>query len=642
MRIVAGISAAVHLLLAVVSTGTLLYTLATSNLLEPGPHRGLVIGLIVGRVIGIVVLFGVATALYSAADSDSGHKGPPSLVASFFIGLAAFIAVPLGLLLVASVALRFLAPAQEPGKPDSIAGGKQPPAVAAPDRAANATARNNQPQEANQTSKQAMPENAAEKVARLDPQAAAQIDAKVEAAPIPDRFGDWIASAGSLAKELAQVTAESARNRAALHRVEITARMLKAKRELVLPTGSGSPGDSLKQVSMLPDPVRQQLLAANEELIREQKRLSALASPEIKNSRLLASLDSAVLPAWLVEGRSPSAEEISAIATVATKSELARSIEKKRRNYREDASWAMTFSRSQDAVAMLRADLLTHDDRAILDGVKWSPALKRPLMLVQWAYGAEMNGQGDSGPANLHPKGAAPPRQDRNKANDHRLAQQLKTLTGDIGNWLTLGLQTRVEAGSFGDWGPDSRRTPFEHRGVTLLEVAPVEILIESARAERADALMCFSLTSNRISNGKATTTAIVQLYDVTTGEKLWESKPISNAKLLSARRQGKDLAAGFAETVLEFIDDEIVLREVPELTSVQAKQRLKAIAAGLEKDPLASLVELRYLELSGLVAKTTARKGMAKILGAEDAERLVSEDEQLRRQSIEKLVPNR
>ena len=129
-------------------------------------------------------------------------------------------------------------------------------------------------------------------------------------------------------------------------------------------------------------------------------------------------------------------------------------------------------------------------------------------------------------------------------------------------------------------------------------------------------------------------------MYDVDTGDKLWESKPVSNTKIFAARKQGKDLAADFAGLVLAFIDDEVVLRDVPKLSDEAVSERLEAISSAEKDDALTALIELRYFQLTKRITDTDAQARLAKILGDEDAKRLVSPDEQDRRASIEKLVP--
>jgi hypothetical protein len=289
---------------------------------------------------------------------------------------------------------------------------------------------------------------------------------------------------------------------------------------------------------------------------------------------------------------------------------------------------------------LLRADLLTGDDRSIVEGMKWSPALKRPSMLLQWAFGAELKGFPGEGPASLRPQGGLPQAPQKNAGSEMALGRQLKSLSGDIGNWLAEGLQNRVDSGGFGDWGQDSHRGFFDHPGITLLDFAPVEVLLDSAKSQHADILLALVLTMGRGENAKPITTMMVQIHDVQTGDLLWESKGISNTRILSARRQGKDLASEFAGTALGFIDDEILLRKVPKLPEETIEERLKAISAGAKSDPLSALIELRYFKLAKCLSDSDGQDRLAQILGEENATRLVSTDVENRRAAIEQFVP--
>ncbi len=93
---------------------------------------------------------------------------------------------------------------------------------------------------------------------------------------------------------------------------------------------------------------------------------------------------------------------------------------------------------------------------------------------------------------------------------------------------------------------------------------------------------------------------------------------------------------------MLEYLDKEILLREMPELTTTTVNQRLKTIDDRGEGEPLSALIELRYLQLTGQVSQETAGKQFAKLLGKENAQRLVSPDPEERRRAVEKLIPSR
>lgn len=303
---------------------------------------------------------------------------------------------------------------------------------------------------------------------------------------------------------------------------------------------------------------------------------------------------------------------------------------------RQEALRAISRHSPKDAVRLLRGAILMENDRSLLEAVQWSPALKRPAAVLLWGFGAELNGFPSTGPTNVRPQTNPG---ERDAATEWKLSEQLKSLTGEIGVWLAQGLHNRVSSEGFGNWG-ESSRGASDHPGIALLDFAPVDDLITVSRAQHADVLMALSLTLNRYENGRPNTTLVVQLHDVQTGEKLWESKPLSNAKILSGRRQGKDPATELASSVLQFIDDEIVLRSVPKLSPAAVQQRLVAIAAESKIDPLTALIELRYLELAKHITSQEARTRLVEIVGPDQVGRLVSDDASERRAAIDAFLP--
>ncbi len=263
---------------------------------------------------------------------------------------------------------------------------------------------------------------------------------------------------------------------------------------------------------LLPESTRQRVLETNDDILAyERGRMGDLTSEELKAASLPEKLDRCVLPSWFLEGRAPGPDELKdGMPPLATPDAQAlKHIVK----YRDRARFALSLGDTRTGAAYLRADLVTSDDRSIIDGVLWSPALKRPMMLLQWGFGVEARNLPGAGPANLRPPGGLPPLARRNLETDRKLAEELIVLTGEIGLWLAQGLQIRVDSGSFGDWGQESRRARLEHRGIVLLETAPVETLLAMAKAEHLDVLMAFVLTLNRnISSSQPTTSAVIAI----------------------------------------------------------------------------------------------------------------------------------
>jgi hypothetical protein len=288
-----------------------------------------------------------------------------------------------------------------------------------------------------------------------------------------------------------------------------------------------------------------------------------------------------------------------------------------------------------DASRLLRAAVLLLDDAALVEAVEWSPALKRPTALVHWGFGVELNGFPPTGPQNIRQPGGPI---ERGSAAESDLSGQIKVLTAETGMWLAQGLHNRVGSQSFGDWAIDARGSK-EHPGITLLDFAPIDGLLSQSRAARADVLMAIALTY-RTESGRANTTMLVQLYDVETGEKLWEAKPLSKSKIYSGRLQGKDYPSELASTVLEFVDKDLVLRSAPKLAARDVERRVAAIRSKKYVDPLAALIELRYLQLKKLLPADAAQRELAKIVGEEKVAQLVSADAAERLAAIARFLP--
>ena len=221
------------------------------------------------------------------------------------------------------------------------------------------------------------------------------------------------------------------------------------------------------------------------------------------------------------------------------------------------------------------------------------------------------------------------------------LSEQLKVSTGSTGMWLAQGLRNRVDSGAFGDWALDVSRGESEHRGVALMDFNTTASMLVAARAWKTDALMIFILTSSR--DGKANNNSLaVELYDVETGAKLFESKPLSTGKLITGLRLGKAPDAELATTVIEYIDEQIALHDAPQLTAAMVRERLSAIDSRKVVDPLAALIELRYFRAKKLISETAAIEHAAPWLGEDLARQAFSTDVHLRQEVVEALLAKR
>jgi dienelactone hydrolase len=451
-------------------------------------------------------------------------------------------------------------------------------------------------------------------------------------------YSRWLSTGEQLRAELAALVGPASFDSFTVTRVGHMADALAATAQSIAKSLPSSPADDQPA---RPDPLSPEthgkLAALNKALAAEKDRLHRLDARELTSSNLAARLELCVLPPWAVEERAPTPQEQAAYEQLLKKLDASRAADRRRRDFRSDAQWAMRLGKPRDAIRLLRAELLVGEEASLVKAVGWSPALRRPLALVEWSFGIELIGFPGTGPANLRPPAGQP---QRNTSSEWRLGNQMKSLSGPIGAWIAEGLQARVDSGVFGDWGQDIPRGLFENRGITLLEFGPADLLVGSSKTAGTDVLMAMLLTMGHSASGSPSTTMIVQLYDVDRSEKLWESKPITSSRIVTARRQGKNVDADFAGEVLKFIDDEIVLRAMPELPPETMKRRLEAISAAKHADPLEALIEVRYYQATQRLADAEAHAQLARILGEENARLLVSDDQDDRRNAIAEFVP--
>jgi dienelactone hydrolase len=470
---------------------------------------------------------------------------------------------------------------------------------------------------------------------------AAQAAAKAletEARKLEADYARWLSSAQRLADELESAGGSPAA--ATVTRLGFSADSLTVQTRALAASAQSLelPGDK-GPFEVLPSATRDKLFEVNKKLQDAASRIDALTSAEASRADLPARLAACVLPAWLAAGRAPTAEELAAEKKAAQKADAAGMTHVRRRDFRTDAQWAFRRGNEVDAVKLLRADLLVREPAVLVKAVGWSPALERPAALLAWSFGVELRGFPGTGPSNLRPPTAQPA--DRGTSAQWHLSNQMKAATGNIGMWIAEGLKARVDSEAFGDWAQEGSPSHWEHRGIQLLDFVPVDMQLKSAQAAGTDVLMSLIVTYVRGAPAGSTSLA-VQLYNVETGEKLWESKPITNSQITGARRQGKNADADFASEVLKFIDDKVVLRSVPELTAGVLKRRLDQIEEMQQTDPLEALLELRYLQMASRLDGAEARRRLVDILGEENANRLMSNEQDDRRKAIESLVPSR
>ncbi len=464
-------------------------------------------------------------------------------------------------------------------------------------------------------------------------------DADPEQSNVERQVSDWVASATTLAADLGKITPDSPPEAETLERLEAAADSLASRTQQLRSSWRADAAESEPMTSLL-------LLKAaglDRVLAAHRERLEESGPKAINQSKLLPKLDECRLPAELLDsrrkalassGRPPVANESrSAEDRSRTPSNTPANVPPSEpaagppstldvalRRFHSEIAEAFKNNRTGTAVHFLRAGVLLDDDAKLIEAVRWSPTLKRPMAIIEWGFGAEVRVAGPAPPPNLNPSTDVETRTDE---AERQLSDVLRAATGTTGVWLAQGLKNRVETGAFGDWDADTAYEKTEHRGVALMDFAKIDAMLTAAKSARVDALMVFILTSS--GSNQSNNTLAVELYDVASGEKLWESKPLSTGRLITARRQGKALDSELATAALKFIDDEIVLRSMPQLQPQFIRGRIAALRTRAPSDPMSAIIELRYYRAKKLISEADALAASAKWLNENTARQLWS-----------------
>ncbi len=338
--------------------------------------------------------------------------------------------------------------------------------------------------------------------------------------------------------------------------------------------------------------------------------------------------------------------------------------------------------RFPEGIALLQAAALAEEEAAeeALDTLRWSPALKRPMLATRWGIVVLAGGL----PGGALP-GGPPGNPEMGHAAGGGAAPGAAGAAGIMEFWhhavglpLVQGLEARVAEGAFGHWlrgealqaqaasrplghAPQGDPRQFDEfgegaaamsapgrdgqqaRGMLATLAANLSEAKRWAADHQLDVLMTISVTpGSAVLRGRLQTSFAIKLYDVAKDEELWSSRSLGSRRVeaaLSDTRSKDDPAQDFVNDVLNYIDQNLRLTDMPKLDSTVVARRAAALAAGQHDDPLPALVELRYYMAKGLLDASTLREHFTTILGAQDGAELASGNLEQRRQVVEALL---
>ncbi len=274
----------------------------------------------------------------------------------------------------------------------------------------------------------------------------------------------------------------------------------------------------------------------------------------------------------------------------------------------------------RDYVRSEHVEVIAGDDAALLERVRWLPAVNRPSIGIRWGMGVHLIGE-EQQPAVTTP-------------------EHLVTVTGRIGQGVYLGLQGWASEGRFGNWTPNSK-VPTQQ--VVLLGGGNHAGLLTAAKRQQLDMLVTISRSTRVVGVGRnAEILMRVRINDVAGKLTPWTSTLLSSTDVVAGQRMGKDLTAELVTEVLQEVGQNYALKPLPDERPEDAKARLAEFdpASCTSKDELLlHLVDLRYCAAKKLLAAGELTAFYGKVLGIGNGQSLVSGDRAERQSALEQWL---
>lgn len=329
----------------------------------------------------------------------------------------------------------------------------------------------------------------------------------------------------------------------------------------------------------------------------------------------------------------------------------------------EGARRAAALGQEREAMPMYYASLVSRQsDAPLLADMHWSPALKRPAIVLRWGLGVHYIGPRSAKGLNV-PK-AETSIAGRIKAVDG--SAQLKGFTGEMGVELAQLLVRQVEAGCCGGLLEEAaagavarrrrggRRVHFEDAvqtaplgiGVTYLGEGSRQGLLHVAALEGIDVLVLLDVTAKPTRGGTSITVS-TSLLDADKGHTLLEAATLNNLRTQQVLQSptAEDPLSQMLDGVERFVRTDLQLEDLPELKPEHVAGRVAELVESTPANPLPVLAELRFYRARGLIEEPTWRTACRALVGDEAGKQLGAanpsqEQEQQRVRALARWLP--
>ncbi len=385
--------------------------------------------------------------------------------------------------------------------------------------------------------------------------------------------------------------------------------------------------------------------------------------------------------------------------------------------YEEKSQQAFRQGNDSQALRFLQAHAVTAEAeaaKALLDKMGYNDKIKHPTFVVRWGVGIEFVGpRGYSG--NVFPIGttqnigAKGPRgaggeggfgeapgaggmpMDGGVGGGARSAipQELKLLTGELGEKIVEQFKLRLERGDYGEVlktptapkpgtgagaegygtggydtsgymdsesgygggpgygggmqpGGQQRGPRSVMPGVTLVGIGSAKDLVDQAKQTGLDVLCVFkvTVTLNPRVQLVINNTSIV-LFDVATGKDVFDTKPLNNIDVQKDRTEGKpDDVDKTLVSIFQHVDQTWRLGPLPSMEPQSVLTRIGTLLSdGPGENPLPALAEIRMYHSRGLLQDAHLQLAYQRLLGDEPGKLLATGTEEEKKQVVEKWV---
>lgn len=311
---------------------------------------------------------------------------------------------------------------------------------------------------------------------------------------------------------------------------------------------------------------------------------------------------------------------------------LAAHVDLKQLDFRDRLKHAFAWDKASTR-DLLAARLITSDDQdRVSQALRRTSALERPMMNVYFMLGMT---------------GLDKPTRNKAEWMEQKGAEgEYRHASGDAGMLLLDGLMSRVERGSFGDWGCDVQPPQESDPRAVLFSIADSEDFLRAfARQQNVDVLIALNLTGKVTGNKKKKNliiTLVARVIDVASDTELWASKPITNTAIAAGRAKGSDPSVQMMNDLLEYLDQNLTLEPLPSATAADAIKEAERLVADKTGDKLLKLATLRVYQCQELLTADQAVAYASKILDRDGAKDFVSDEPLERLNAIDGLVPQR